>query len=191
MFEGYTEKTQRIIFFARYEAAQVGASSIEPEHLLLGLLRESRELITPPVDLDNLIHELRAAMPPGREKISTSVDLPLSHGAKRVLAYSAEEAKRLNHEKIAPAHLLLGILRESGRPAELLLGKHGVSLTPLREKISKHGISAKDTREEPNSRSGNGAIVYALRETFSPMASRLTGEIEPAVTFGLKSGDAA
>jgi hypothetical protein len=40
-------------------------------------------------------------------------------------------------------------------------------------------------------RGGNEAIVHALRETFSPMASRLTGEVEPAVTFGLKPGDAA
>ena len=76
MFERYTEKARRIIFFARYEAAQVGASNIEPEHLLLGLLRESRELITPPANLDDLVDDLRTAMPAPGKKISTSVDLP-------------------------------------------------------------------------------------------------------------------
>jgi ATP-dependent Clp protease ATP-binding subunit ClpC len=177
MFEGYTEKARRIIFFARYEASQVGASSIEPEHLLLGLLRESRELITPPADLDDLVHELRAAMPPGTEKISTSVDLPLSHGTKRVLAYSAEEAKRLSHQQVAPEHLLLALTRESGTPATEILRKHEFTAARVREKIGLRG--------------GNEAIVHALRETFTPMASRLTGEIEPAVTFGLKPGDAA
>ena len=40
MFERYTEKARRVIFFARYEASQFGAPAIEPEHLLLGLMRE-------------------------------------------------------------------------------------------------------------------------------------------------------
>jgi ATP-dependent Clp protease ATP-binding subunit ClpC len=191
MFERYTEKARRIIFFARFEASQLGSSYIEPEHLLLGLLRESRELITPPANLDDLVDELRATKPPDGEKISTSVDMPLSSSAKRVLAYGAEEAERLSHEKIAPEHLLLGILRESGRPAEIVLRKHDVSLAVLREKLRKDGISTAGMREEPGLRSGNGAIVHALRETFTPMASRLTGEIEPAVTFWLKPGDAA
>ncbi len=44
MFERYTERARRVIFFARYEASQLGASSIETEHLLLGLIREGKEL---------------------------------------------------------------------------------------------------------------------------------------------------
>jgi ATP-dependent Clp protease ATP-binding subunit ClpC len=41
MFERYTEKARRVIFFARYEASQFGSPYIETEHLLLGLLREN------------------------------------------------------------------------------------------------------------------------------------------------------
>ncbi|HEY4677253.1 MAG TPA: Clp protease N-terminal domain-containing protein, partial [Candidatus Angelobacter sp.] len=44
MFERYTEKARRVIFFARYEASQFGSTHIETEHLLLGLLREDRAL---------------------------------------------------------------------------------------------------------------------------------------------------
>src|SRR5881296_1451694 len=44
MFERYTEKARRVIFFARYEASQFGAPAIEPEHLLLGLMREDKSL---------------------------------------------------------------------------------------------------------------------------------------------------
>jgi len=40
MFERYTEKARRVIFFARYEASEYGSPCIETEHLLLGLLRE-------------------------------------------------------------------------------------------------------------------------------------------------------
>ena len=40
MFERYTERARRVLFFARYEASQLGSMSIETEHLLLGLLRQ-------------------------------------------------------------------------------------------------------------------------------------------------------
>jgi ATP-dependent Clp protease ATP-binding subunit ClpC len=44
MFERYTEQARRVLFFARYEASQLGSISIETEHLLLGLLREESSL---------------------------------------------------------------------------------------------------------------------------------------------------
>jgi hypothetical protein len=44
MFERYTEKARRVVFFARYEASQFGSPYIETEHLLLGLLREDKAL---------------------------------------------------------------------------------------------------------------------------------------------------
>ena len=44
MFERYTEKARRVIFFARYEASHYGSPFIETEHLLLGIMREYREL---------------------------------------------------------------------------------------------------------------------------------------------------
>jgi len=36
MFERYDEAARRALFFARYEASQLGSISIEPEHILLG-----------------------------------------------------------------------------------------------------------------------------------------------------------
>jgi ATP-dependent Clp protease ATP-binding subunit ClpC len=44
VFERYTEKARRAIFFARYEASQYGTPYIETKHLLLGLLPEDRAL---------------------------------------------------------------------------------------------------------------------------------------------------
>jgi ATP-dependent Clp protease ATP-binding subunit ClpC len=45
MFERFTEKARRVIFFARYEASNYGSPYIETEHLLLGLLREDRAFV--------------------------------------------------------------------------------------------------------------------------------------------------
>ena len=137
MFERYTEKARRVIFFARYEASQFGSPYIETEHLLLGLLRESRavtaKLLKP--DSDFVIRKKIELHYGERKTISTSVDLPLSNESKRVLAYAAEEAERLDHKHIGSEHLLLGLLREKKSSAALLLNEEGVKLAQAREQI--------------------------------------------------------
>ncbi|MFX4485953.1 Clp protease N-terminal domain-containing protein, partial [Acinetobacter baumannii] len=87
MFERYTEKARRVIFFARYEAAQFGAPAIEPEHLLLGLLREDkgltqRFLARSQMSVEAIRRDIEARTMM-REKISTSVELPLAPDTKR------------------------------------------------------------------------------------------------------------
>ena len=65
-------------------------------------------------------------------KLPTSVDMPLSHAAKIVLAYAAEEAERLKSMHIAPAHLLLGLLRDKESLASEILSDHGVDVEQVR-----------------------------------------------------------
>ena len=99
MFERYTEKARRVIFFARYEASQFGSPYIETEHLLLGLLREDKALTNRFLRSHASVESIRKQIEGHttiREKVSTSVDLPLSNECKRVLAYAAEEAERLS-----------------------------------------------------------------------------------------------
>lgn len=140
MFERFTEKARRTIFFARYEASHFGSPYITPELLLLGLLRERKNLfgIT---DVEPIANQVRSQLTVG-EKFSASLDLPISHDAKRVLAYAAEEAERLSHQAIATDHLVLGFLREPGR-AKDVLESHGLDLINLR-------ASAKVFDGEPN-----------------------------------------
>ncbi len=140
MFERYTEKVRRVIFFARYEASQFGSPYIETEHMLLGLLREDKALanrfLGSAAALDSIRKqvEARTAVP---EKVSTSVDLPLSHECKRVVVYAAEEAERLNHRHIGTEHLLLGLLREEKSFAADILHERGLRLAQVREEIVK------------------------------------------------------
>src|ERR1035438_4839385 len=103
MFGMYTEKARRTIFFARYEASQYGSPSIEVPHLLLGLLRENFPTIqmVSGVDRVTLQRAVEALCTKWPEHIPTSVDLPVSHSCKRVLAYAAEEAERLG-SRIGP-----------------------------------------------------------------------------------------
>ena len=138
MFERYTEKARRVIFFARYEASQFGSPYIETEHLLLGLLREDKALANRFLRSHAAVESIRKQIEGHstiREKVSTSVDLPLSHECKRVLAYGAEEAERLNHKHIGTEHLLLGLLREEKCFAATILRESGVTLLAVREEL--------------------------------------------------------
>ncbi len=141
MFERYTEKARRVIFFARYEASQFGAPAIEPEHLLLGLMREdktltARFLARAQASLESIRKEIEGRAPL-REKISTSVELPLAPETKRVLAYAHEESDRLQHRHIGTEHLLLGLLREERSMAAEILFERGLRLAAVREEVAR------------------------------------------------------
>lgn len=150
MFERYTEKARRVVFFARYEASQFGSPYIEPEHLLLGLLREDKALPTRLFRSFGSVGKIRQQIEAHtfiREKVSTSVDLPLSNECKRVLAYAAEEAERLSHRHIGSEHLLLGLLRETNSFAAQLLNSEGVFLDRAREFVSHWQLAVKQTAD--------------------------------------------
>jgi ATP-dependent Clp protease ATP-binding subunit ClpC len=152
VFERYTEKARRVIFFARYEASEYGSPYIETEHLRLGLLREdpalTRRVLGAKTSSESPVDSIRRKISERGmlgEKFPSSVDLPLSDGSKRVLAYAAEETERLNSRPIDTEHLLLGLLRDKKSFAALLLNQEGVLLERAREDTAewqkKHGIA--------------------------------------------------
>ena len=139
MFERYTERARRVLFFARYEASQLGSISIETEHLMLGLIREGKGLTSrifarSHLSLESIRKEIEGRTV-SREKVSTSVEIPFSTETKRVLQHAAEEADRLLHNYIGTEHLLLGILREERSAAASLLSEKGMRLNTAREDI--------------------------------------------------------
>src|SRR6266566_3523713 len=140
MFERYTEKARRVIFFARYEASQFGSPLIETEHLLLGLLRENKELMRHvlPNWISKPREDITSRIKTGK-RTSTSIDLPLSDQAKRVLIYAAEEADRLKHRHIGTEHLLLGLVRDKEFASAEFLSRFGASLDSLRKKVEALG----------------------------------------------------
>lgn len=125
MFEKYTEKARRVIFFSRYEASQLGSPAIEVEHILLGIFREDKNLVgrffSDPTSVYASIREEIERSHYDIAKASASIDLPLSAAAKRVLQHAAYTADSLSQTYIGPEHLLLGILKEEGSTASKLL----------------------------------------------------------------------
>jgi ATP-dependent Clp protease ATP-binding subunit ClpA len=146
MFERYTEKARRVIFFARYEASQYGSRAIESEHLLLGLLREDRALAKwlsgEKIAEGQIRAEIESRIIRGG-RISTSVEMPLDEECKKILKFAAEEAERLGHRHVGTEHLLLGILRLEGSMAAQLLITKGCKPASVREQLA--GASSPQT----------------------------------------------
>ena len=141
MFERYTESARRVLFFARYEASQVGGVAISADHLLLGLTREAKGVVceifaVSRVSLKSVRQEIEARAPFG-EKHPTSLELPFTEDGKRVLKFASEEADRLQHAYIGTEHLLLGLLREESSPAAATLAVHGLRLEEVRAEIAR------------------------------------------------------
>ncbi len=180
MFERYTEKARRVIFFARYEASQFGSPYIETEHLLLGLLREDKALTNRFLRSHASVESIRKQIEGHttiREKVSTSVDLPLSNECKRVLAYAAEEAERLSHKHIGTEHLLLGLLREEKCFAAEILQERGLRLPAIREELQR------TTQEKPAATAKQGRNEQSMLAEFSRdlTQSAMDQQLDPLV----------
>ena len=125
MFERYTERARRVLFFARYEASQLGSVSIETEHLLLGLIREGKGLTSrifqrSHLSLESIRKEIEGRTV-FREKVSTSVEIPFSardQAGPAVRRRGSRPAPPQLHRHRAPAarHPARGALRRRLHP---------------------------------------------------------------------------
>jgi len=139
MFERYTERARRALFFARYEASRFGSVSIEPDHLLLGVVREGKGLTdrlfaSVRMSFESIRREIEARTEV-REKVATSVEMPFGPLTKQVLEYAADEADRLRHNYIGTEHLLLALLREGTSAAAKTLTAHALTLDNVRSHL--------------------------------------------------------
>ncbi len=177
MFERYTEKARRVIFFARYEASQYGSPYIETEHLLLGLMREDKALANRFLRSHGSIESIRKEIEQRitiRERISTSVEVPLSQESKRILNFATEEAERLGHRHVGTEHLLLGILREEKCFGAEILQERGLRLSTLREELAR---SAGE--KAPAARPKETSLLAEFSRDLTQAA--LEGQLDPLV----------
>src|SRR6266705_2099532 len=177
VFERYTEKARRVIFFARYEASQYGSPYIETEHLLLGLMREDKALANRFLRSHGSIESIRKEIEQRitiRERISTSVEVPLSQESKRILNFATEEAERLGHKHVGTEHLLLGIRREEKCFGAEILKERGLRLSTLREELAR---SAGE--KAPASRPKETSLLAEFSRDLTQAA--LEGQLDPLV----------
>ncbi|MBZ5628985.1 MAG: hypothetical protein LAO06_08975 [Acidobacteriia bacterium] len=133
----FAEEAQRAIAFARVEAERLQSPTIEPVHLLLGLLHVPAPAIARllPLDSHQAIRDEVKDHVGGGAIVDYRDDLPFSDDARLALVAAAREARGFSSRQIAAEHLLLGLLHSDTSLAALILRERGLRLEPLRAAI--------------------------------------------------------
>jgi ATP-dependent Clp protease ATP-binding subunit ClpC len=153
MWQRFTERARKVVFFAQEEAQKFGEGYVSTEHLLLGLVRESdsvaaRVLERLGVSLSRIRTEVEKQLPRGDAR--PSQEMTLTPRAKRVIDLAYDEQRNLNNNYIGTEHLLLGLIREGDGLAGRVLAKLGVELERARREVG-----ALQDNESTNKGSGS------------------------------------
>ena len=147
---------------ANQEAQRFNHEYIGTEHILLGLVKEgsgvaANVLKNLEVDLRKIRLEVEKLVQSGPEMVTVG-KLPQTPRAKKVIEYSMEEARNLNHSYVGTEHILLGLLREQEGVAAQVLMNLGLKLDDVREEVLNllgHGLEGAEVGER-GGRSGEG-----------------------------------
>jgi len=167
MYERFTDRARKVMQLANQEAQRFNHEYVGTEHILLGLVKEgsgvaSNVLRNLDVDLRKIRLEVEKLVQSGPEMVTIG-KLPQTPRARKVIEYSVEEARNLNHNYVGTEHILLGLLREQDGVAAQVLMNLGLKLEDVREEVLNllgHGIDSSDGdrggRESGGSSSSSG-----------------------------------
>ena len=162
MYERFTDRARKVMQLANQEAQRFNHEYIGTEHVLLGLIKEgsgvaANVLKNLDIDLRKIRMEVEKLVQSGPDMV-TMGKLPQTPRAKKVIEYSMEEARNLNHNYVGTEHILLGLLREQEGVAAQVLMNLGLKLEDVREEVLNllgHGM------DEVSERSGMGGRATA------------------------------
>jgi ATP-dependent Clp protease ATP-binding subunit ClpC len=139
MYERFTDRARKVMQLANQEAQRFNHEYIGTEHMLLGLVKEgtgvaANVLKNLDVDLRKIRLEVEKLVQSGPEMI-TMGKLPQTPRAKKVIEYSMEEARKLNHNFVGTEHIVLGLVLEQEGVAAQVLMNLGLKLEEVREEV--------------------------------------------------------
>ena len=170
MYERFTDRARKVMQLANQEAQRFNHEYIGTEHILLGLVKEgsgvaANVLKNLDVDLRKIRQEVEKLVQSGPEMV-TMGKLPQTPRAKKVIEYSMEEARNLNHNYVGTEHILLGLLREQEGVAAQVLMNLGLKLEEVREEVLNllgHGLEGGVGRARRARRRRIGSLLVQRR----------------------------
>ena len=186
MSNEFTQQVSDIVVYGKEEANRLQNDHIEPEHLLLGILRDGEckaaEILKSfYLDLKGIKNELETQL---REKSileNYSQDISFSEEASKILTLSKLEARLMNDEKVDTPHILLAIMRDNQNNAYKVLEKNDVTYEKVIDRIKQEeapfdGLDFNDDEEEEGiGRRGN---ADKNNDSFGSSANRQTTQTE-------------
>jgi ATP-dependent Clp protease ATP-binding subunit ClpC len=168
MYERFTDRARKVMQLANQEAQRFNHEYIGTEHILLGLVKEgsgvaANVLKNLDIDLRKIRLEVEKIVQSGPDMV-TMGKLPQTPRAKKVIEYSIEEARNLNHNYVGTEHLLLGLLREQEGVAAQVLMNLGLKLEDVREEV----LNLLGHNMDPNEGSGGGERTASKGKSKTP-----------------------
>lgn len=171
MWQRFTERARRLVFFAQEEAARLGENFVGTEHLLLGMCRDEDhvaarllERMNIPLSAIRVVVSEQAARGDGH----SGQDMQLSPEAKTAIDMAYAEAKLLDNNYIGTEHILLGMLHENTGMAGRILGAMGVTLELMRDMLKTLQSEGKSARTE---NAQGDAPLSSFKETLTRLAA--------------------
>jgi ATP-dependent Clp protease ATP-binding subunit ClpA len=167
MFERFTDRARNVVVLAQEEARMLNHNYIGTEHILLGLIHETRGLGAKALEaagigLEPARQRVAEIIGPGQQ--APSGNIPFTPRAKKILELSLREALQLSHNYIGTEHILLGLIREGDGVAVHVLTGLGADLNRLRQQVLQLQADNPTTEEMPRSgRAGASARADAAR----------------------------
>lgn len=183
MVDRYTEKAKRVLLEAQDLAMRLRSPHVQPEHILLALIRQSDGIAAQilkrlGVDLEQLQMDLERELSVTAGRLTTS-EPTLTPASKRVLLLAADEAKSLGDKHIGTEHLLLGLLRDKHGTSARLLTRYGVRFEDVRRKIyDERGEGMGEVRRQFRKRTNTPALDAFSRDLTQLSAE---GQLDPVI----------
>ncbi|HET6384372.1 MAG TPA: Clp protease N-terminal domain-containing protein [Armatimonadota bacterium] len=167
LWQRFTERAKRVVIAAQEEAANAGEPYVTPEHLLLGLVKETDSVAT------RVLERLGVPAERARREMERQIggkgygrlnnnDVTLDSRMKRVLDFAYDEARQSSTNYIGTEHLLLGVIREGDGIAFRTLAKLGIDIISARKEVVSYLGGAVGT--QPARRLG-----YEVRKFSDPV----------------------
>ncbi|HJW82986.1 MAG TPA: Clp protease N-terminal domain-containing protein, partial [Anaerolineae bacterium] len=176
----FTEKAQEAVLESQKLAEGLGHQTIEPEHLLLGLVRQSDGVVP------QLVHKLGQSPQQlasiverdldNRPRVSGSnVQAGLGRAASDVLAAAENEARSMRDDFVSTEHILIALAR-SRTPIGNLLGARGVTAQAILQALVSLRGSTRVTTQNPES-------TYQALEKYGRDLTQLArqGKLDPVI----------
>ena len=140
MSNEFTQQVSDIVVYGKEEANRLMNDHIEPEHLLLGIIRDGEckaaEILKSFfLDLKAIKEELETQLRKTAVAENYSQDISFSEKAAKILTLSVLEAKLANDEKVDTPHILLAMMREKENNASKILEENNVTYERIAERM--------------------------------------------------------
>lgn len=140
MFQDFSEESRCVIVRSKREADLAGSTAINAEHLLLGLLRESGNLLERlgyGRDRAEMVRLKISDLIPQAPMNNAPHDLPLGDTGLRVVNLSREEALKLGDHLIDPGHILLALARTDAAAVQAAFAESGLAYGEMSSRLSE------------------------------------------------------